>query len=182
MDPNILETELSKCITHLKEEFTQIRTGRATPELVEPVKVEAYGTISPLKNLGNIAVSDAKSIVVQLWDKSILEAVVKGVEAANLGFRASIEGEVVRISIPDLTEERRLDLVKVMKERAETARIAVRNVRRDFMQEIEAKVKAGELSEDDGKRQKDQVEKMVKAKNEEIESMKDLKEKDIMTV
>lgn len=182
MDPNNMKKEFDRCIIHLKEEFAQIRTGRATPELVEPVKVEAYGTISPLKNLGNIAVSDAKSIVVQVWDKSIMEAIVKGVEAANLGFRASIEGDIVRISIPDLTEERRLDLVKVMKDRAETARIAVRNVRRDHMQEIEAKVKAGELSEDDGKRQKDEVEKMVKEKNEEIEEMKDIKEKDIMTV
>ena len=182
MDFDLVEKEFDKVVTHLKEELAQIRTGRATPELVESIKVEAYETTSPLKNLGNISASDAKSLTVQVWDKSIIDNIVNGIRAANLGLNTSIEGDVIRITVPDLSEERRKDLVKVMKDRVETARISVRNVRREHIKEIDEMVKEGLLPEDDGTRFKEQIEKMVKDKNEEIESIKDAKEADLMKV
>lgn len=182
MDFDLFDSDLEKCIEHLKEELAQIRTGRATAELIEPVKVEAYGTISPLKNLGNISVSDTRSLFVQVWDKGVVESVAKGIDAANLGLSTSIEGDGVRVHVPELTEERRKDLVKVMKERVETARISVRNVRRDYIKMIDEMVKEGELPEDDGKRFKDDIEKRVKKTNEVIEDMKDTKEGDLMSI
>lgn len=182
MDFDLVDSDLEKCIEHLKEELAQIRTGRATAELIEPVKVEAYGTISPLKNLGNISVSDTRSLFVQVWDKGVVESVAKGIDAANLGLSTSIEGDGVRVHVPELTEERRKDLVKVMKERVETARISVRNVRRDYIKMIDEMVKEGELPEDDGKRFKDDIEKRVKKTNEVIEDMKDTKEGDLMSI
>ncbi|MCA9376354.1 ribosome recycling factor [Candidatus Nomurabacteria bacterium] len=182
MDFDLFDSDLEKCIEHLKEELAQIRTGRATAELIEPIKVEAYGTISPLKNLGNISVSDTRSLFVQVWDKGVVESVAKGIDAANLGLSTSIEGDGVRVHVPELTEERRKDLVKVMKERVETARISVRNVRRDYIKMIDEMVKEGELPEDDGKRFKDDIEKRVKKTNEVIEDMKDTKEGDLMSI
>ena len=181
MNPTELKNDLDKCVSHLKEELAQIRTGRATPELVEPIKVEAYGTMNPLKNLGNISASDAKSLVVQLWDPSIKEDVVKAIRDAELGLSPVLEGDSVRIGLPDLTEERRKDLVKIMKDRVETARIAVRNVRRDYIKLIDG-LEADGLREDDAKRQKEDVEKEVKTVNEEIEKLREAKENDIMTV
>lgn len=182
MDVDSFNKELDRCIDHLKEELAQIRTGRATPELIEPVKVEAYGTISPLKNLANISVADTKSLVVQPWDKSVVDMIAKGIENANLGLSVISEGDKVRVILPDLSEERRKDLVKVMKERVETARISVRNVRREQMKELDEMIKEGSIGEDDGKRQKEQVEKLVKERNELIEELRDNKEKDLMTV
>lgn len=176
-----LKTDLEKTIEHLKQEFSQIRTGRASAELVEPIKVDAYGTQNALKNLGNISVSDTRSLIVQLWDKSLIDSVVKGIEDAKLGLKASQEGDAVRIFVPELTQERRMEYVKVMKERAETARIAVRNVRQKYMKIVEEAVKSG-MSEDEGKRYETTIEAKVKETNEQIEELKEAKEKDLMTV
>lgn len=182
MDFDSFNKELDRCIEHLKEELAQIRTGRATPELIEPIKVEAYGTVSPLKNLANISVTDTKSLVVQPWDKSVVDMIAKGIENANLGLSVISEGDKVRVILPDLSEERRKDLVKVMKERVETARISVRNVRREQMKELDEMIKEGSIGEDEGKRQQEQVEKLVKERNELIDDLRENKEKDLMTV
>jgi ribosome recycling factor len=181
MDIKDFQRDVDKCIDALKEDLSRIHTGRATPELVEGLSIEAYGTQSPLKNLSNISAADARSIVVQPWDKSILEAVVKAVQASNLGFMASIEGEIVRVKIPDLTQERRMEFVKAMKERVEEARIAVRKVRQDMRENIEETEKAG-MSKDEADRMRDEIEKIVKAANEKIEELRETKEKDLMTV
>jgi ribosome recycling factor len=181
MDIKDFQLDVDKCIAALKEDLSQIHTGRAMPELVEGVSIEAYGTQSPLKNLANINAADAKSIVVQPWDKSILEAIVKAVQSSNLGFSASIEGEIVRIKIPDLTQERRMEFVKAMKERVEEARVAVRNVRQVMRENIEETEKAG-MSKDEADRMRADIEKIVKAANEKIEEMKDVKEADLMKV
>jgi ribosome recycling factor len=181
MDIKDFQVNVDKCIESLKEDLARIHTGRATPELVEGLSVEAYGTQSPLKNLSNISAADARSIVVQPWDKSILESIVKAVQASNLGFLPSVEGEIVRVKIPDLTEERRMEFVKVMKERIEEGRIAVRKVRQEMRENIEETEKAG-MSKDEADRMRDDVEKIVKAANEKIEEMKDAKEADLMKV
>jgi ribosome recycling factor len=181
MDTNLLNQDLDKCVEHLKEEVAQIQTGRATTELLEGIRVEAYNTVAPLTNYGNISVADSKSLTVQIWDKSISEDIVKGINAANLGLSVSMEGDIIRVKVPDLTEERRKDLVKVMSDRVETARIAVRNVRQKYMKQIEDEVKGG-LSEDEGKRFKKLIEDDVKDTNVEIEEVKKTKEKALLTV
>lgn len=182
MDISSIDKDMQDTIEYLREELSQIRTGRASTELLESIKVEAYETTAPLTNYGNISVSDLRSLTVQIWDKSILDSVIKGITDADLGLSVTAEGEdLVRVTVPDLTEERRKDLVKVMKDRVEKARIGVRNVRQKYMKDIESAVKDG-LSEDEGDRLKEVVEKKVKEANESIEEMKDKKEEALMKV
>jgi len=181
MDLNQFEQGIKLCVDHLIEELAQIRTGRATPEILHSVNVEAYGTQSPLKNVANISTADAKSLIVQPWDKTILQDVMRGLQTSDLGVSPSIEGDFIRVILPDLTEERRKEYVKIMKDRVETARIAVRNVRQKFMKEIDVEIEGG-LSEDAGKSQREEIERQVKVANEQIESIREEKEKEIMTI
>lgn len=181
MDEAKLKLDMDKCVEHLKNDMAQLRTGRATVELLEPVRVKAYGTENPIKSVANVSVADSKTMIVQPWDKTVIPEIAKGITAANLGFNVVEEGEYVRVTMPDLTEERRKDLVKVMKERVEAARVAVRNVRHEYMEAVESYVKAGG-SEDDGKRQKEAIEKVVKSTNEAIEEIREVKEKALMEV
>ncbi|HKM19610.1 MAG TPA: ribosome recycling factor [Candidatus Dojkabacteria bacterium] len=181
MDINTFKTDISKCVEHVKEDLSQIRTGRATPELVEEVLVNAYGTQSPVKNLASISVIDAKTINIQPWDKSILEEINKGVSNANLGFSPIMEGDRVIVKIPDLTEERRQEYVKIMKERIEDGRVAVRQVRQKYMQGIDEAQKGG-LSEDQADMKREEAEKVVKDANEQIENIKNQKEEELLTI
>lgn len=181
MDLDQFKVDISKCLVHLKDDLSQIRTGRATPELVEEVLVNAYDSVSPLKNLASINSLDAKTLNIQPWDKSILENISKGISAANLGFSPITEGDRVIVKIPDLTEERRKEYVKVMKERVEDGRIAVRQVRQRYMKEIDEAQKSG-FSEDEADRLRDEIEKVVKETNQEIEDIRELKEKDLLTI
>jgi ribosome recycling factor len=176
-----LKLDLEKCFDSLKEDLAQIRTGRATPEVVEEILVNAYETQAPVKNYASITIMDAKTISIQPWDKSLVEAISKGVSDANLGFSPIIEGERVLVKLPDLTEERRNDFVKIMGERVEDARIAVRSVRQKFMKEIDEAEKSG-TSEDESDRKRDEGEKLVKEVNKRIEEQKENKEKDLMTI
>jgi ribosome recycling factor len=181
MDLNTFKKNVDNCVNFLIEELANIHTGRANPALVEGIKVEAYGMDNPLKNVAGISVSDSKSLIVTPWDKGLKENIVKAVNAANLGFLPSVEGDSVRIKIPDLTQERREQYVKVMKEKVEHSRISVRNVRQEGMKEIDDSVKNG-LPEDEGKRLKEEVEKYVKSTNEKIEEIRKNKETDLLTV
>lgn len=181
MDIEQFKRDMEKCISHIKEDLSQIRTGRATPELVEEVPINAYDSTSPLKNLATISAVDAKTINVQPWDKTILEEINKGIVNANLGFNPILEGDRVLVKIPDLTEERRQEYVKIMKERIEDGRVAVRQVRQNYMKEVDEEEKAG-LSEDDAKRQRDEIEKLVKETNEKIEVLREEKESALLTI
>lgn len=169
--------DIQRVIDSMIDDFARIRTGRASPELIENVKVNAYGTDMVLKSVATISVSDVKSLLVQPWDKGLVEHIMKGLISSNLGLSASVEGDSIRVSIPDLNEERRREYVKVMKERAELARIGVRNVRQKAMKEIE-----GDLSEDEIKRQKEEIEAEVKEANEKIAQLRDTKESELMSV
>lgn len=169
--------DIQRVIDSMVDDFARIRTGRASPELIENVKVNAYGTDMVLKSVATISVSDVKSLLVQPWDKALIEHVMKGLISSNLGLSASVEGDCVRVSIPDLNEERRREYVKVMKERAELARIGVRNVRQKAMKEIE-----DDLSEDEIKRKKEEIELEVKEANEKIAELRDTKESELMSV
>jgi ribosome recycling factor len=181
MDIKLFKKDIGKCIDHVKEDLSQIRTGRATPELVEEVLVEAYESTSPIKNLATISAIDAKTINIQPWDKNILENISKGISNANLGLSPITEGDRVLVKLPDLTEERRLEYVKLMKERIEDGRVAVRQVRQKYMKEIDEAQKEG-FSEDDANRLREEFEKEVKSANERIEEVKVEKEKDLLTI
>ncbi len=181
MDIESFKKDILKCLDHIKDDLSQIRTGRATPELVEEVLVNAYETSSPLKNLATIGIVDAKTINIQPWDKSILENVGKAISNANLGLSPIIEGDRVLVKIPDLTEERRTEYVKIMKERIEDGRIAVRQVRQKYMKEIDEAQKDG-FSEDEADRMREEIEKIVKESNQQIEVIRDEKEKELLTI
>ncbi|HRX43656.1 MAG TPA: ribosome recycling factor, partial [Candidatus Dojkabacteria bacterium] len=171
MDIDIFKTDLDKCVDNLTEDLAQIRTGRATPELIQDVLINAYQTEAPLKNYATINVADNRSLIVIPWDKSIMDNISKGISSANLGFNPVSEGDHVRVSIPDLTQERRVEYVKVMKERVEDARIAVRQVRQKFMQDIDEQQKQG-FSEDQADMLREEGEKLVKESNVKIEEIK----------
>ena len=181
MDIHIFKTDLDKCVDNLTEDLAQIRTGRATPELIQDVLINAYQTEAPLKNYATINVADNRSLIVIPWDKSIMDNISKGISSANLGFNPVSEGDLVRVSIPDLTQERRVEYVKVMKERVEDARIAVRQVRQKFMQDIDEQQKQG-FSEDQADMLREEGEKLVKESNVKIEEIKDKKEEELMTI
>lgn len=181
MDIHIFKTDLDKCVDNLTEDLAQIRTGRATPELIQDVLINAYQTEAPLKNYATINVADNRSLIVIPWDKSIMDNISKGISSANLGFNPVSEGDHVRVSIPDLTQERRVEYVKVMKERVEDARIAVRQVRQKFMQDIDEQQKQG-FSEDQADMLREEGEKLVKESNVKIEEIKDKKEEELMSI
>ena len=166
----------------LKREFGGLRTGRASPNLLDPVKVDAYGSEVPLTQVGSVSVPEPLLITVSVWDGSLTKAVEKAIRESNLGLNPVADGNLVRVRLPSLTEERRKELVKVAGKYAETARIAVRNVRRDFMDAAKAAEKKGELSEDE---QKKIAEKIQKLTDEHIKIVDDLliaKEKEIVQV
>ncbi|KKP65463.1 MAG: Ribosome recycling factor [candidate division WS6 bacterium GW2011_GWE1_34_7] len=181
MDLDSFKVDLDKCIESLSEDLSQIRTGRATPELIQDILINAYETQAPLKNYATINVADTKSLIVIPWDKSIVDNISKGISSANMGFNPISEGDHVRVSIPELTEERRKEYVKVMKDRVEDARIAVRQVRQKYMQEIDDAQKDG-FSEDQADRLREEGEKLVKESNQTIEEMKEKKEQELLTI
>ena len=181
MDIDFFKKDIEKCIDHLKEDLSQIRTGRANPELVEEVTVDAYGATTPIKNIATISVVDAKTINIQPWDKSIVDNLAHGLEDAHLGFSIISEGDRVLVKLPDLTEERRKEYVKIMKERIEDGRIAVRQVRQKYMKEIDESQKEG-FSEDQADRLRDEIEKIVKETNDRIEEIRKEKERELTTI
>lgn len=181
MDLEKFKQDINKCIEHVKEDLAQIRTGRATTELVEDIMVNAYDAESPVKNLASISVMDAKTIAIQPWDKTILDNISKGITASNRGLSPITEGDRVLVKIPDLTEERRKEYVKIMKDRIEDGRISVRQVRQKYMKDIDESEKSG-LSEDEADRLRNDVEKIVKETNAQIEEIKGAKEKDLLTI
>lgn len=160
-DMKDLERRMQGAIDALSDEFAGLRTGRASTALIEHVPVEAYGSTMPLNQVGTVAAPEARLLSVQVWDKSMVNPVMKAITNANLGLNPQPDGQLIRIPLPDLTEERRLELVKVAAKYAEQARIATRNVRQDGMQSIKKMKNDNEISEDDQKRLEDQVQKLT---------------------
>ena len=175
----VLDDKLEKTVNVLKEEFASIRAGRANPHILDKLQVEAYGGMSPLNQLGNVSAADARCLVVSPWDKSLLKAIEKAILASNIGITPTNDGNVIRLVFPELTEERRKDLVKRM---GEDAKIAVRNNRREAMEGIK-KLKTGkEISEDEAKNFEQDVEESVTKSVEAVEKTVAAKEKELMTV
>ncbi len=181
-DLNDLKRRMQGALASLKQELSGLRTGRASSALLEHVQVEAYGSHMPLNQLATVSVPEARLLSVQVWDRSMLHAVEKAIAAANLGLTPATEGQVIRLRVPELNEERRREIVKVAHKYAEAARVAVRHVRRDGLDLLKKLEKDHKISEDDHKRHADEVQKATDATIADVEKMLAGKEKEIMTV
>jgi ribosome recycling factor len=181
-DMNELKRRMQGATQLLKQELSGLRTGRASANLLEPVQVEAYGTHMPLNQLATVSVPEPRMLSVQVWDKSMVHAVEKAIIAANLGLNPATEGQVLRLRIPELNEDRRRDLVKVAHKYAEAARVAVRHVRRDGLDVLKKLEKDHKISEDEQNRSSEQVQKVTDETISEIDRMLAAKEKEILTV
>jgi ribosome recycling factor len=175
------EKRMKSAIESLKKEFNTIRTGRANPALLDRIEVEYYGAPTPLKGLANINVADARTLVIQAFDKSAIKDIEKAILASGLGLTPNVDGPLIRINIPTLTEERRKDLSKVVRKFAEEARVAVRNVRRDAIDELK-KNKGKDLSTDEQKRQEELIQKLTDKSIKEIDDLTRHKEAEVMEV
>ena len=181
-DMNDLKRRMQGAIASLKQELGGLRTGRASSALLEHVQVDAYGAHMPLNQLATISVPEARLLNVQVWDRSMIHPVEKAISDANLGLTPSTEGQVIKLRIPELNEERRKELVKVAHKYAEAARVAVRHVRRDGLDLLKKLEKDHKISEDDHERQSGDVQKATDATIADVDKMLAGKEKEIMTV
>jgi ribosome recycling factor len=176
------ESKMAKCVESTRAEFAAIRTGRATPALLDRLHVEAYGSAVPLKQVAGIATPDARTLVITAFDKNVVGDIRKAIEKSDLGLTPNIDGATIRLSIPPLNEERRKDLVKVVKKKAEDGKVAVRNVRHKALDDLKTQIKSHEITEDDNKRMQDQLQKLTDRFVKEIDALVATKEKDIMEV
>lgn len=175
------EASMNKAIDHLQHELAKVQTGKASTLLVNDILVEYYGNPTPMNQVASVTTSDARTIAIQPWEKSMLSAIEKAIFSANIGITPMNDGEMIRLSIPPLTEERRKDLVKQVKHFGEEGKISLRNARHKALDGIKQAVKEG-YSEDLGKRREDEVQDMINNYTKKIEAMVEMKEKDVMTV
>ncbi|MDX6751037.1 ribosome recycling factor [Geminicoccaceae bacterium 1502E] len=184
VDPDIgeLERRMSGALDALRKELQGLRTGRASASLLEPVTVEAYGAMMPLNQVATVNVPEPRMLTVQVWDRGMIKAVEKAIRNAGLGLNPVGEGQLLRVPLPDLSQERRAELVKSAHRYAEQARVAVRNVRRDGMDMLKKMERDGDLSQDDHKIWSDEVQALTDRNVEAIGKLVEQKEKDILTV
>lgn len=174
------ESKMEKTVNSLKEEYNTIRTGRASAAIFDKVRVDYYGTPTPLSQVGTISIPEARLVVVSPFDKSLISAIEKAIQTADLGLNPSNDGKVIRIAIPPLTADRRKELVKQAKNTAENYRTTIRNIRRDGNDALKKQQKAGELTEDQLKTETDKLQKLTDKYIEEINKVYEAKEKEIM--
>lgn len=177
-----MKEKLDKIIHHLHSVLAELRTGRASPALVENLQVDSYGVIMPLKSVAAISTPEARQVLIKPWDKNMLQPIQKAIQSSNIGLNPIADQDTIRLAVPSLTEERRKELVKNMKQRSEEARIAVRRAREEEMKETDRKEKAGEISETEKFKQRDAVQKIVDEYNKKIDEIGKEKEKEIMTI
>jgi len=174
------EVKMKKTVELLAGEFTRIRTSRANPALLEGIKVDYYGVPTPLKRIASIGVPDPRSLVIQPWDKNALSDIEKAIQASDLGLNPNVEANLIRISIPPLTDERRKDLVKLVSRLTEDSRVSVRNIRREAIEQFKKKEKEKEISEDDMHRGQKDVQELTDRYVEELDGLFAKKEKEIL--
>ena len=174
------ESKMKKSLAALEDEFKTIRTGRASAALFDQVRVEAYGTPTPLSQVATVSVPEARLVVIQPWDKGLLSEIERAIQKSELSVNPSNDGKVIRISIPPLTEDRRKEFVKVAKNMAEQSRVAVRNIRREANETLKKKQKNSEITEDDEKKGADDIQKLTDSYIKDINSLLEEKEKEII--
>lgn len=178
----VFEEKMQKSIDNLGENFNSIRAGRANPHVLDKIKVDYYGTPTPLQQVGNISVPEARIIQIAPWEKKMIKEIEKAINMSDIGINPTNDGSTIRLVFPELNEERRKELAKQIKKYAEEAKVAVRNIRRDAMDVIKKLEKDGEYTEDDSKQAEKDIQKVTDKKIEEIDKMCDVKTKDILTI
>lgn len=171
---------MDQTVEHTRQELAKIRTGRANPELLNSIKISYYGTDTPLYQLANISVPEARLITIQPFDKAVIREMEKAILDSNLGLTPNNNGDVILLPIPPLSEERRKDLIKIVHHQVEAGRIAIRNVRRDANQSLKGLLSEGHISEDEIKRSEEEVQTLTDEHIEQLNTLLDLKEKEIM--
>ena len=179
---NNCSEKMKKSVASLQADYALLRTGRASAALFDKIKVEYYGAETPLSQVASISVPEARMVVIQPWDKTVLPAIEKAIQKSELGLNPNNDGKLIRISFPALTEQRRKELAKSAKQTAESARVAIRNVRRDAMEELKKKQKASEISEDQQKEGETKIQKMTDNAIAEVARVAEAKEKEIMEI
>jgi ribosome recycling factor len=172
---------MEKAIEHLETELSRIRAGKANVHILDGIVVDYYGAMTPLNQVSNISTPDPKTIAIQPWEKNMIDKIERAIQQANIGITPMNNGELIRLGIPPLTEERRMSLVKQVKNEGENARISIRNSRRDALEELKQMQKDG-LPEDDSKRASDSVEEFTKEYSDKVDKIVEGKEEDIMTI
>lgn len=174
------EVRMSKSVEALKSELTKLRTGRAHTSLLEHITVDYYGSEVPINQVANISVSDARTLTVTPWEKQMVSVVEKAIMNSGMGLNPASAGEVIRVPLPPLTEERRKDMIRVVRQEGEGARVAIRNIRRDVLGDIKTLLKEKEITEDDGRRSQDDIQKITDKYIAQVDKLLEDKEKDLM--
>ena len=177
-----LEARMERAVEAMERDFATVRTGRAATSLVERIQVEYYGTMTPLNQLASISVPEPHQIVIQPWDRGVLGAIDKAIQRSDIGLMPNVDGTVVRLNIPPLTEERRKDLAKVVHKRAEDARVEIRNQRRDGTEELRKQERDGSIGADEARREQDRIEKLTHHWTDQVDRIAKAKEQEIMEV
>ncbi|MFQ5844578.1 MAG: ribosome recycling factor [Planctomycetota bacterium] len=176
------EERMEKAVEHLAQELRGIRSGRATPGLVDHIRVEAYGTTSPLRQLAQVSIPEPRQILVKPYDPSTVKDIARAIQASDVGINPSVDGKIIRLVLPALSEERRKQLASQVREKAEGAKVSLRNVRREANKEVEAAQRSGELTEDRAHDLKEEIQKLTKAHEEKVERTLQQKVQELMEV
>ncbi len=182
MDYSNIKEKMEKTISVFAENLSEVRAGRANPAILNKVKIDYYGTPTPINQVAGVSVPEARLIVIQPWDISVLKEIEKAIIASDIGLNPNNDGKVIRLNFPELTEERRKELVKDIKKTAEESKVAIRSIRRDGLDEFKAKQKNSEITEDDMKSAETEIQKITDSYIAEIDEMTAKKEKEIMSV
>ena len=178
----IAEEKMEKTLSNLAEDYSTIRAGRANPNVLNKITVDYYGSPTPLQQVANISVPEARMLVIQPWDRSLIKAIEKAIQASDVGINPNNDGTVIRLVFPELTEERRKELSKDVKKKGEAAKVAIRNIRRDCVDTIKKAQKAGEITEDDQKKDEEDAQKLTDKFIDKVDKAVEAKTKEIMTV
>ena len=182
MELKVFEEKMEKSLANLEGEYTAIRAGRANPRILDKIQVDYYGAMTPLQSVANISVPEARMIQIQPWESSLIKDIEKAILSSDLGLTPANDGKVIRLVFPDLTEERRKELVKDVKKKGEAAKVAVRNIRRDANDAVKKESKANEISEDEQKQLEDKIQKLTDKYISKIDSAIESKSDEVMTV
>lgn len=182
MDFTNIKEKMDKTINVYNEKLSEVRAGRANPAILNKVKIDYYGTPTPINQVAGVSVPEARLIVIQPWDMSVLKEIEKAILASDIGINPNNDGKVIRLSFPELTEERRKDLVKDIKKMAEEAKIAIRAIRRDGIEEAKSMQKDGDMTEDELKQAENEIQKLTDKSVEEIDKILSNKEKEVMSI
>ena len=177
-----VESKMSSAVLHLEKELNSLRTSRANPAMVDNIYVDAYGSKTPLNQLGNISIQDASTITIQVWDTSLIKAIENAISESNLGINPQTDGQLIRLPIPKVSEERRKEIIKIASEFAENSKVTIRNIRRDYIENSKNEKKNSNLSEDELKKEINVIQKITDKNVDKIDKILETKKNDILKV